>query len=62
MNEFMQEQWPTFEGTFKMRAQLFDSLNDSDPAFSPGGLFLSSQLGVTPGSDHSNEPHTNETA
>jgi hypothetical protein len=37
MNKFMQEQWPTFEGTFKMRAQLFDSLNDSDLAFSPGG-------------------------
>ncbi len=37
MNKFMQEQWPMFEGTFKMRAQLFDSLDDSDLAFSPGG-------------------------
>ncbi len=37
MNKFMQEQWSMFEGTFKMRAQLFDSLNDSDLSFSPGG-------------------------
>ena len=37
MNCFIQEQWPMFEGTLGMRAQLMDVLSDADLAFSPGG-------------------------
>lgn len=37
MNRFMQEQWPTFEGTHGMRNGLLDILSDADLAFNPGG-------------------------
>ncbi|HVO43593.1 MAG TPA: hypothetical protein VMT34_13260 [Aggregatilineales bacterium] len=37
MNRFMQEQWPMFEGTLGMRAQMMDILTDADLEFNPGG-------------------------
>jgi hypothetical protein len=40
MNSFMQEQWPTFEGTHAMRQELLNSLTDADLAFSLGGLTM----------------------
>jgi hypothetical protein len=41
MNKFMQEQWGTYAGTLKMRAELMDTLTDADLAFNPGGQALS---------------------
>jgi hypothetical protein len=40
MNKFMQEQWGTYAGTLKMRAELMDTLTDADLAFNPGGQAL----------------------
>jgi hypothetical protein len=37
MNRFMEEQWPMFEGTHGMRAELLGTLSDADLAFNPGG-------------------------
>src|SRR5687767_2758647 len=37
MNRFMEEQWPMFEGTHAMRAELLGTLSDADLGFNPGG-------------------------
>lgn len=37
MSRFLDEQWSTFEGTHKMRAEMLDTLTDADLAFTPGG-------------------------
>jgi hypothetical protein len=37
MNRFMEEQWPMFEGTHAMRAELLATLSDTDLGFNPGG-------------------------
>lgn len=38
MNRYMQEKWSWIEGTHGMRTQLLDTLEDSDLAYTPGGL------------------------
>ena len=40
MTKFMQEQWPMFDGTHKMRDEFLDTLTDDDLNFSPGGTAI----------------------